>query len=109
MAIVANLFHGIEHGTIGEQVTAVAARGTVRIERIVSHGEVSLPDQWYDQAEAEWVLVLAGSAGFLFEGEAEESILRQGDHIYIAPHRRHRVTWTDAKELTIWLAVFWSA
>jgi cupin 2 domain-containing protein len=107
MDIVSNLLQHIDHEAIGEQVTGIAAHGNVRIERIVSHGEASPPNQWYDQAEAEWVLVFAGAAGLVFEGEAEEIVLRAGDHVYIAPHRRHRVAWTDAEELTIWLAVFW--
>ena len=34
---------------------------TVRIERIVSHGHASPADFWYDQEEAEWVLLVQGS------------------------------------------------
>ena len=34
----------------------------IRIERIVSRGHTSPPDFWYDQPQAEWVIVLAGSA-----------------------------------------------
>ena len=79
----------------------------MRIERIVSHGEASPPGFWYDQAGAEWVVVLVGSAGLLFDGELQELVLRKGDHVFIAPHRRHRVAWTDPHEATIWLAVHW--
>jgi hypothetical protein len=32
------------------------------VERIVSLGQVSPPGFWYDQAEGEWVLVLASAA-----------------------------------------------
>jgi hypothetical protein len=34
----------------------------LRVERIVSLGQASAPGFWYDQAEGEWVLVLAGAA-----------------------------------------------
>ena len=34
-------------------------------------GHASRPDEWYDQNRAEWVVLLAGSAGLVFEGEAE--------------------------------------
>jgi cupin 2 domain-containing protein len=30
-----------------------------------------------------------------------------GDWVDIAPHRRHRVDWTDPEVATIWLAVFY--
>ena len=49
--------------------------------------------------------VLAGSAGVLFEGEAEPRTLRAGDHLLIPAHTRHRVAWTDPDRDTIWLAV----
>lgn len=105
MAHASNLFKGIDRGREGEQVTEILALTDVKIERIVSHGQASPPGFWYDQEAAEWVAVLSGSAGLLFEGEAQETILRTGDHVFIAPHRRHRVLWTDPRRPTIWLAV----
>ena len=41
---------------------------------------------------------------FLIEGEAER-MLRPGDFLFLAAHRRHRVTWTVSGEPTVWLAV----
>jgi cupin 2 domain-containing protein len=102
-----NFFDTIETDSAGEQVTEILALAGVKIERIVSHGEASPPGFWYDQATGEWVLLLAGSAGLLFDGEPQELVLRKGDHFFIAPHRRHRVAWTDPQEATIWLAVHW--
>lgn len=77
----------------------------VKVERIVSNGDASPPGFWYDQPWAEWVAVLAGSAGLAFENEPEVTVLRVGDHILIPPHKRHRVEWTDKRCATIWLAV----
>ena len=77
----------------------------VRIERIVSTGQASPPGFWYDQDRAEWVLVVSGAAGLLFEGEAEPLSLGPGDWVHIPAHRRHRVLWTDPANPTVWLAV----
>lgn len=92
----------------GEVFTDLLRRPGLRIERIVSTGQCSPPDFWYDQAEGEWVAVLQGEARLRFADEAEARHLRAGDFVAIAPHRRHRVDWTPADRTTIWLAVFYS-
>jgi cupin 2 domain-containing protein len=100
-----NVLRDLPDARAGEvKETLVAARG-VRIERIVSEGQVSPPGFWYDQAEAEWVLLLAGAARLRFADEAEDRDLCPGDHLEIAAHRRHRVQWTDPDRPTVWLAV----
>lgn len=88
-----------------EHITRIAGSENVRIERIVSHGQSSPEGLWYDQEWAEWVIVLSGSAGLLFEGEAAPRTLQAGDHVDIPAHCRHRVAWTAADEPTVWLAV----
>ena len=88
-----------------EQTTVLAELPGARIERIVSTGQASPPDFWYDQDRTEWVIVLAGSAGLMIEGESAPRILAPGDYIELPPHVRHRVEWTDADEPTVWLAV----
>lgn len=79
----------------------------VRVERIVSRGQVSPPGFWYDQEESELVVVIQGGARLLVEGEPEEVTLGPGDWLELAAHARHRVTWTDPTTDTIWLAVFY--
>ena len=49
-----------------EVVTALLTRPGLTVERIVSHGHASPPGFWYDQPQAEWVLVLAGAARIAF-------------------------------------------
>ena len=68
-------------------------------------GQASPLGFWYDQPHAEWVVVLRGEARLAFEDDAESFLLKPGDFVDIAPHRRHRVEWTHPTELTIWLAV----
>jgi cupin 2 domain-containing protein len=101
-----NLFEGIPADLRAELVTVLRQGAGVRIERIVSRGQSSPPGFWYDQDEAELVLVLTGRARLLLEGEPERE-LRAGDWIDIPPHLRHRVTFTEPEQDTIWLAVFY--
>lgn len=91
-----------------ELFSTLLKRPGLRIERIVSTGQCSPPDFWYDQAEGEWVSLLQGEARLRFADEDTARHLRAGDFIDIAPHRRHRVEWTPADQVTIWLAVFYS-
>ncbi len=80
----------------------------LRLERIHSCAHCTAPGQWYDQAEAEWVLLLRGSARLRFEDEAEARDLAVGDSLLITPRRRHRVVATDPAPGTLWLAFFWT-
>ena len=34
--------------------------------------------------------------------------LAAGDYVNIPAHTRHKVDWTDPRQTTIWLAVFYS-
>ena len=88
-----------------EETTVLARLPGASIERIVSTGQSSPPGFWYDQDSTEWVVVLAGSAGLLIEGEAAPRILAPGDYLEFPPNCRHRVEWTAADRPTVWLAV----
>ena len=79
----------------------------VRIERIISNGQASAKDFWYDQDENEWVILLKGSAEILFEEQSEKIFLKEGDYINITAHIKHRVEYTDQNVETIWLAIFY--
>ena len=95
-------------GTDSEVFAELLRRPGLRIERIVSTGQCSPPDFWYDQAEGEWVAVLQGEAKLRFADETEARHLHAGDFVDIAPQRRHRVEWTPDEQTTIWLAVFYN-
>lgn len=88
-----------------ERFDELLVRSGVRVERIVSNGQASPPGFWYDQDIGEWVLLLAGAAELQFEDEPAPRKLSPGDWLDIAPHRRHRVNWTDTTQPTVWLAV----
>ena len=107
MSEVANFFE-LPPGKLPEELIEIlaAGQGGFRLERIISEGQSSPPGFWYDQTEAEWVLLLQGAAELVFEDASEPLRLAPGESIFIAPHRRHRVSWTDPSQKTLWLAVF---
>lgn len=104
MVETGNLFADVPARIAREEVTTLVSAPAMRIERIVSRGQSSAAGFWYDQPQAEWVIVLAGAATVTFEGEAAMRLVA-GDYLHIPAHRRHRVDWTDPAQATIWLAV----
>ena len=104
-----NLFADLPSACNGEVVQTLLGGAGVRLERIVSYGQASPDGFWYDQAEDEWVVVLSGRARLAIENEREERCLQPGDAVLIPAHCRHRVTWTDPAQPTVWLALFFDA
>lgn len=90
----------------GEAVDALLSARGVRLERIVSLGQASPEGFWYDQDEAEWVMVMSGAARLRIEGEPADRALGPGDAVFLPAHCRHRVTWTDPATPTVWVALF---
>jgi cupin 2 domain-containing protein len=88
-----------------EVVDLLVDRPGLRIERIVSTGQVTPEGQWYDQDSDEPVLVVAGTARLRIDGEREDRELNEGDWILLPAHCRHRVTWTRTEPPTVWLAI----
>ncbi|MFA6216679.1 MAG: cupin domain-containing protein [Candidatus Omnitrophota bacterium] len=88
-----------------EIVSCLFEKNGLRIERIISEGQLTPAGEWLVQKSLEWVMVLSGSARLLLAGEKRARLLRPGDHVLIPAGKRHRVTWTDTKGKTVWLAV----
>lgn len=88
-----------------ERFDTLAIVPGAHIERIVSTGQSTPSGEWYDQAWDEWVMVVAGAAEVLLEGELAPRRLAAGDWILLPSGVRHRVTWTDPNGPTVWLAV----
>ncbi|QBQ55379.1 cupin domain-containing protein [Nitrosococcus wardiae] len=96
--------------TLPEELYTLLLQGnSFRLERIVSRGHSTPAEQWLDQEQHEWVIVLSGSAGLLFAGEQDPHILRAGDYVHIPAHCQHRVAWTDPVEDTVWLAIHYNS
>lgn len=107
--MIANIFDNVPVNVKDEQIQAMTNSDKVRIERIVSNGQVSPKNFWYDQDENEFVMLLEGSAILEVKtGEyVEEVKLGIGDYLLISAHQKHRVTYTDTDSPTVWLAVFY--
>lgn len=99
-----NLFDGVPVGAAQEEFKELLSRPGVRIERIVSNGQVTPVDAPYNQSHDEWVLLLRGTASLWIDGEGERD-LHPGDYLLIPAQRVHRVTRTAADEPTVWLAM----
>ncbi|KAF0972419.1 hypothetical protein FDP41_009322 [Naegleria fowleri] len=84
------------------------------IERIISTGQFTPSDEWYDQERDEFVVLLQGESTLLMECKREDHIelkevkLKKGDYINIPKHVRHRVKSTSVDPPCIWLAVHYS-
>jgi uncharacterized cupin superfamily protein len=105
---VDNLFDDLPDAGQAEAFTNLLARGDVRIERIVSHGQATPADAPMVQDWDEWVIVLQGAAGIRVADSAEAK-LGPGDHLLIAAGQAHWVTWTARDRPTVWLAVHLTA
>ena len=82
--------------------TLAAGAGSIRVERIVSNGQVTPVGVWYDQDLDEWVVVLEGEARLHYM-DGEEVGLKKGDSLFLPKRRKHRVVYTSSP--CIWLAI----
>lgn len=93
-----------------EELCRVLAEGKdVRIEWIVSRGQITPEEEYYDQEQEEWIAVLSGRAQLTFYGDGGEErqvSLAKGDTLLIGAHQRHRVAYTSQEPPCIWLCVF---
>ena len=71
---------GLPAAPIGEELFDILleARG-LRVERIVSTGQVTPESEWYDQTWDEFVLLVSGAARLFVEGEEDERALEPGN------------------------------
>ncbi len=105
-AMLKNLRSSLPESLSEEEFTPILSANSIRIERILSNGQITPENEWYDQEENEWVLLIQGKARLFIENKGEV-ILNSGDHILLPAHVKHRVTWTDPDQITIWIAVFY--
>jgi cupin 2 domain-containing protein len=87
-----------------ELCQTLLAKPNIRIERIISKGHCSALDDWYDQSQDEWVILLQGQARLTFT-DADPVELNPGDYLLIPAHCKHRVDWTRPDTESVWLAI----
>jgi cupin 2 domain-containing protein len=96
-----NFFGNLPTSLPEELIETVFQMGHVRIERIVSTGQSSPPDFWYDQPEGEWVVLLSGGAALEFQEEPRMVHLEPGDYVFIPPHCKQGVSEYATKDIKI--------
>jgi cupin 2 domain-containing protein len=102
MADLMNIFNLPELPLSDDLTTILAENKNVRIEHIISTGQIS---DWYDQTESEFVLLLEGNAVLEF-ADGRVVKMTKGDTILINPHERHRVSFTSSEPPCVWICVF---
>ena len=105
--VMDNLFRHITQASDTEIFETLLQTDVLKLERIVSTGQATPPGQWYDQDRDEWIALLSGSAGLLFDGERDIRVLQPGDYLLIPAHTRHRVEWTETGIETVWLSLYY--
>ena len=99
-----NIFENIPHQLDAELSEEILSTKDFKLERIVSEGQTSPANFWYDQKDNEFVLLLSGSAKISFDnGKIFE--LNPGDYLIINAHQKHRVDWTSPDQKTFWLTL----
>lgn len=86
------------------EIFEILADGSARIERIISQGQISPENEWYNQELDEWVVLIQGESTILFEKNIEIQLIG-GDYLLIPAHKKHRVIYTSTAPACIWLAI----
>ncbi|MDJ0843827.1 cupin domain-containing protein [Crocosphaera sp.] len=76
----------------------------IKVERIISTGQITPDGTWYDQEQDEWVILLQGEATLLYVDDSSIH-LTPGDYLFIKAHEKHRVICTSSDPPCIWLAI----
>ncbi|MCF8298927.1 MAG: cupin domain-containing protein [Saprospiraceae bacterium] len=88
----------------GEVFEKLVQNKDFKFERIISKGQISNENQWYDQEDNEWVILLQGEATIEFANK-EKINLEAGDYILIPAHEKHKIIFTSSEPECIWLAL----
>lgn len=99
-----NIFEEIIIDKNEEKFIEIFRNETIKVEKIVSNGQKSPDNFWYEQEGNEFILLLEGFA--ILEFENREVELKKGDCLNIEAMEKHRVKFTSLNEPTIWFAVF---
>ena len=100
-----NIFDKIIVDKEEENFFEIFKNETIKIEKIVSNGQTSPENFWYEQEKSEFILLLEGFAILEFEDKQVELV--KGDCLNIEAFQKHRVKFTSLDEPTVWFAVFY--
>eukprot|EP01041_Mallomonas_annulata_P006146 gene6146-12451_t len=87
-----NIFSDVQPGLLltEENISPILTSSSgLRIFRIISTGQTTSRDDWYDQDDNEWVLLIQGNATLLFENGEENIVLSISENppaVWLAIH-----------------------
>lgn len=88
--------------TEDESIDVLKENSNIKIERIVSTGQVT---DWMVQDREEYVILVQGNA--IIEFESRKLHLKEGDTIIIRKGEKHRVSYTSEIPCCIWICIFY--
>ena len=100
---ILNLLENIPNSSKNEIFETIITNDNIKIERIISYGQTTPEDFWYDQNENEFVVVLKGKAIIKYDNNKVFK-LKEGDSLFIPSKQKHKVIYTSNP--TIWLSIF---
>jgi len=100
-----NIYEDIQPNSDKEQIHVILKNKNIIIERIVSYGFPTPDGFWYNDANNEWVLVLAGEAEIEYK-DGRKIKLKAGDYLLIPSHEEHRVSYTSTEPNCTWLCLY---
>jgi len=103
--IVTNIYTDLPEQCPDEIFQTLLKNQNITIERIISKGHSSAVNEWYDQLQDEWIMLIKGQAKLQYKHNSSIILLNPGDYLFIPSHTKHRVHWTDPEMETIWLAI----
>jgi len=103
---VGNIYSKITSTKVKEIFQVLLKNKKLKIERIVSCGQVTAKGKWIKEKCGEWVIVLKGASKLRFLKNNRLIRLKAGNYVFIPANTSHRVEWTSLREKTIWLVVY---
>ncbi len=105
MIEIRNIYKDLPDASSNEVFQQIFDNEFIKIERIISKGQSSPDNFWYDQMWGEWVLLIEGFAKLEFQNDGIIG-MSPGDYLYIPPNKKHRIIFTTPDKETIWLTIF---
>ena len=101
--IKTNIFENLKISSSQEVFETIIENNKIKIERIISNGQITPHGIWYDQELNEFVTLLKGKATIILKKPNRTINLKGGDFLIINAHEKHRVEYTSKDAL--WLAL----
>jgi len=100
---IKNIHHINQNSGEEELFESLLVLPNIKLERIVSYGQITPKGDWYDQNHHEWVLLVKGKSEIKFKKNNQVHSLVAGDYLFLEAHNLHRIDYTSKD--AIWLAL----